>query len=191
MRGILSMILTLLRRSVLLRLWFVPVTVIAVAVVIRLLTLLALPLSLLTLRLWLVASLLWFRTLALLLRPLLLLTTALSLLLRALPVTTLAVLALSALFRLLTLLPLLAPTLRLLLSAFISTTFLFTTVLFQRLEGYLAYVVHEAHVHFQAGFVTAYFQFYRLQFVSFLAIPVLCEYFFNPGYGERVLLAAI
>ena len=185
------MILTLLRRSVLLRLWFVPVTVIAVAVVIRLLTLLALPLPLLTLRLWLVASLLWFRTLALLLRPLLLLTTALSLLLRALPVTTLAVLALSALFRLLTLLPLLAPTLRLLLSAFISTTFLFTTVLFQRLEGYLAYVVHEAHVHFQAGFVTAYFQFYRLQFVSFLAIPVLCEYFFNPGYGERVLLAAI
>lgn len=191
MRGILSMILTLLRRSVLLRLWFVPVTVIAVAVVIRLLTLLALPLPLLTLRLWLVASLLWFRTLTLLLRPLLLLTTALSLLLRALPVTTLAVLALSALFRLLTLLPLLAPTLRLLLSAFISTTFLFTTVLFQRLEGYLAYVVHEAHVHFQAGFVTAYFQFYRLQFVSFLAIPVLCEYFFNPGYGERVLLAAI
>ena len=185
------MILTLLRRSVLLRLWFVPVTVIAVAVVIRLLTLLALPLPLLTLRLWLVASLLWFRTLTLLLRPLLLLTTALSLLLRALPVTTLAVLALSALFRLLTLLPLLAPTLRLLLSAFISTTFLFTTVLFQRLEGYLAYVVHEAHVHFQAGFVTAYFQFYRLQFVSFLAIPVLCEYFFNPGYGERVLLAAI
>lgn len=93
----------------------------------------------------------------------------------------------AATLRLATTLPLRA--IALLLRFVATTAFLLLAVLFQRFQGYLAYVVYIAHVYLHARLIQFHFQFHRLQVFHLLALLVQLQYLLYASYGQRVLFA--